>query len=115
MSGVWPGRRGQRGWWTESEEDRDAKYEKGVRSSSSCFQRHVGAWVAFAWKWTKSAHPVGGIAPCISGRRDWGGLLVRKAMTNLESILKSKDITLPTKVQIVKAMVFPVVMYGCES
>ena len=49
MSGVWPGRRGQRGWWTESEEDRDAKYEKGVRSSSSCFQRHVGAWVAFAW------------------------------------------------------------------
>lgn len=42
MSGVWPGRRGQRGWWTESEEERDAKYEKGVRSSSSCFQRQVG-------------------------------------------------------------------------
>ena len=36
-------------------------------------------------------------------------------MTNLDSILKSKDITLPTKVQLVKAMVFPVVMYGCES
>ena len=38
----------------------------------------------------------------------------RKAMTNLDSILKSRDITLPTKVHIVKAMVFPVVMYGCE-
>ena len=42
-------------------------------------------------------------------------LLVRKAMTNLDSILKSRDITLPTKVHRVKAMVFPVVMYGCES
>ena len=39
----------------------------------------------------------------------------RKAMTNLDSILKSKDITLPTKVHVVKAMVSPVVMYGCES
>ena len=42
-------------------------------------------------------------------------LLGRKAMTNQDSILKSRDITLPTKVHIVKAMVFPVVMYGCES
>ena len=42
-------------------------------------------------------------------------LLGRKAMTNLDSLLKSRDITLPTKVCIVKAMVFPVVMYGCES
>ena len=42
-------------------------------------------------------------------------LLERKVMTNLESILKSRDITLPTKVLLVKAMVFPVVMYGCES
>ena len=42
-------------------------------------------------------------------------LLGRKAMTNLDSILKSGDITLPTKVCLVKAMVFPVVMYGCES
>ena len=41
-------------------------------------------------------------------------LLGRKAMTNLDSILKSRDITLPTKVHVVKAMVFPVVMYGCE-
>ena len=41
-------------------------------------------------------------------------LLGRKAMTNLNSILKRRDITLPTKVHIVKAMVFPVVMYGCE-
>ena len=42
-------------------------------------------------------------------------LLGRKVMTNLDSILKSRDITFPTKVHLVKAMVFPVVMYGCES
>ena len=42
-------------------------------------------------------------------------LLGRKAMTNLDSILKSKDVILPTKIHLVKAMVFPVVMYGCES
>ena len=42
-------------------------------------------------------------------------LLGRKAMTNLDSILKNRDITLPTKVHLVKGMVFPVVMYGCES
>ena len=42
-------------------------------------------------------------------------LLWRKAMTNVDSILESRDITLPTKVLLVKAMVFPVVMYGCES
>ena len=46
-------------------------------------------------------------------KRRW--LLGRKAMTNLDSILKSRDITLPTKVHLVKAMVFPVVMYRCES
>ena len=44
-----------------------------------------------------------------------GLLLGREAMTNLDSVLKSRDITLPTKVHLVKAMVFPVVMYGCES
>ena len=44
-----------------------------------------------------------------------GLLLGRRAMTNLDSILKSRDITLPTKVLLVKALVFPVVMYGCES
>ena len=42
-------------------------------------------------------------------------LLAKKVMTNLDSIFKSRDITLPTKVRLVKAMVFPVVMYGCES
>ena len=42
-------------------------------------------------------------------------LLGRKPLTNLDSVLKSRDITLPTKVHLVKAMVFPVVMYGCES
>ena len=44
-----------------------------------------------------------------------GLLLGKKAMNNLDSILKSRDITLPTKVHLVKTMVFPVVMYGCES
>ena len=44
-----------------------------------------------------------------------GLLLGRKLMNNLDSILKSRDITLPTKVHLVKAMVFPVIMYGCES
>ena len=44
-----------------------------------------------------------------------GLILGRKVMTNLDSILKSRDITLPTKIRLVKAMVFPVVMYGCES
>ena len=42
-------------------------------------------------------------------------LLGRKAMTNVDSVLKSRDITLPTKVHLVKAIVFPLVMYGCES
>ena len=42
-------------------------------------------------------------------------LLGRKAMTNLDSVLKSRDITLPTKVRLIKSMVFPVVMYGCEN
>ena len=42
-------------------------------------------------------------------------LLGRKAMTNLDSVIKSRDISLPTKVRLVKAMIFPVVMYGCES
>ena len=46
-------------------------------------------------------------------KRHW--LLVRKAMTNLDSIFKSRDITLPIKLHLVKAMVFPVFMYGCES
>ena len=54
------------------------------------------------------------LVPCSHEiKRHW--LLGRKVMINLDSILKSKDITLPTKVCLVKAMVFPVVMYGCES
>ena len=44
-----------------------------------------------------------------------GGGKKKNAMTNLDSILKSRDITLPTKVQLVKALIFPVVMYGCEN
>ena len=64
------------------------------------------------------------LEPCGQGEsgkrnlRDWRGLcllLGRKVLTNLDSILKSRDITLSTKFRLVKAMVFPVVMYGCES
>ena len=50
-----------------------------------------------------------------SGQEYWSGLPLPSSMTNLDSILKSRDITLPTKVRLVKAMVFPVFMYGCES
>ena len=50
-----------------------------------------------------------------SGGHEMALLLRRKAMTNLKSILKSRDITLPTKVRLIKAVVFPVAMYGCES
>ena len=50
-----------------------------------------------------------------NGREVMTNLLERKIMTHLDSILKSRDVTLPTKVRLVKAMVFPVVMYGCES
>ena len=56
-----------------------------------------------------------GIAPLGSPVPVQPRLLGRKAMTNLDSILKSRDLTLPTKVRLVKAMVFQVVMYGCES
>ena len=52
---------------------------------------------------------------CIAMKLKDALLLGRKAMTNLDSILKSRDITLPTKVSLDKGMVFPVVMYGCES
>ena len=61
------------------------------------------------------------LGPKISVDGDWSHeikrclLLGRKAMTNLDSILKSRDITLPTKVHIVKVMIFPIVMYGCDS
>ena len=54
----------------------------------------------------------------MQARKEWHNIfkiLGRKAMTNIDSILKSRDITLPTKVHILKSMVFPVVMYGCES
>ena len=55
------------------------------------------------------------LSPCYFMAGDCSLLLGRKAMTNLDSILKSRDIILPTKVHLVKAIVFPVVMYGYES
>ena len=63
------------------------------------------------WEWKINIYPIGlcshEIKRCL--------LLGRKVMTNLDSIFKSRDITLPTKVRVVKDMVFPVVIYGCES
>ena len=61
--------------------------------------------------WGGSITAADGDCSCEIKRRS---LLGRKVMTNLDSILKSRDITLPSKVRLVKAMVFPVVMYGCE-
>ena len=65
-------------------------------------QNHCRWWLQ-PWNWK------------ILGRIFWKEKFGRKVMTNLDSILKSRDITLPTKAHLVKAMVFPVVMYGCES
>ena len=56
-----------------------------------------------------------GIVACYSPWDPWHSTPGRKVMTNLDSIFKSRDITLPTKVRLVKVMVYPVVMYGCES
>ena len=56
-----------------------------------------------------------GIVACYSPWDPWHSTPGRKVMTNLDSIFKSRDITLPTKVRLVKAMVYPVVIYGCES
>ena len=67
------------------------------------------AWCVSVHGVTKSWTQLSDFTFCLST------FLGRKAMTNLDSILKSRDITLPTKVHIVKVMVFPVVMYGCES
>ena len=65
----------------------------------------------FVWGWGSKITADGDYSHEIKRRL----LLGRKAMTNLASILKNRGITLPTKVRLVKAMVFPVVMYGCES
>ena len=66
-------------------------------------------WLTLFWGTPKSLHMV------IAAMKLRHLLLGKKVMTNLDSIFKSRDITLPKKVHLVKAMVFPVVMYGCES
>ena len=68
-----------------------------------------------AWRipWTAAHQATPSLG--FSRQEHWGGLPLPSPMTNLESILKSRDITLPTEVHLVKTMVFPVVMYGCES
>ena len=72
-------------------------------------ERVTGSFVC--WGWSSKITADGDCSHEIKRRL----LLGRKAMTNLDSILKSRDIILPTKVLLVKAMIFPVVMYGCES
>ena len=73
------------------------------RSSDSYFQELISSWAPQSLQTLTAAMKLRHL------------LLWRKAMTNLESILKSRDITLPTKVHLVKALVFPVFMYGCEN
>ena len=85
-------------WWLGSHHFMANRWGKSGNSDRFYFlgfQNHWGQW----------------LKPWIKRRL----LLRRKVMTNIDSILKSRDITLPTKVHTVKAMVFPVVMYGCES
>ena len=98
------------------------------------FQARILEWVAIsfssAWKWKVKVRLPSHVwllttpwtaayqaPPSMRFARQeyWSGLPLPSPMTNLDSILKSRDITLPTKVHLVKAMVFPVVMYGCES
>ena len=77
-----------------------------------------GKWMGKQWKQYQILFWGGSkiTADCDCSHEIKRGLLLgRKAVTNLDSIFKSRDITLPTKVHLVKAMVFPVVMYGCES
>ena len=75
----------------------------GVSASASVLPKNTQDWSPFGWTGWISLQSKG----C--------SLLWRKVMTSLDSILKSRDVTLSTKVRLVKAMVFPVVMYGCES
>ena len=67
--------------------------------------------LAIPWTATHQAPPSMGF----SRQEYWSGVPLPSPITNLDSILKSRDVTLPTKVRLVKAMVFPVVIYGCES
>ena len=67
------------------------------------------------WSFSFSISPSNEYSGLISFKMDYLGILGRRVMTNLDSIFKSRDIILPTKALLVKAMVFPVVMYGCES
>ena len=80
------------------------------RKSESEVVNHIRL-LATPWTAADQAPPSKGI----SRQEYWNGLPLPSPMTNLESILKSRDITLPTQVRLVKAIVFPVVMYGCES
>ena len=89
-------------------------------SGSSAFSKTITSW-QIDWETMETVRDFIFLGSKITADDDWNheikrySLLGRKAMTNLDSILKSRDIPLPTKVHLVKAMVFAVVMYGCES
>ena len=88
---------------------------KSLRHVHGIFQARVLEWGAIAFSdFILGGSKIAADGDC-SHEIKWCLLLGRKVMTNLESILKRRDITLPTKVRLVKAMVFPVIMYGCES
>ena len=77
--------------------------------------KHWKQWLTFFWGAPKSLQMVIAAMKLKTNKQTKRLLLGRNIMTNLDSILKSRDITLSTKVRLVKAIVFPVVMYGCES
>ena len=83
------------------------------RSYGSCSIANTNKWALFFWA-PKSLQMMTA-AMKLKKKKKKCLLLGRKAMPNLDSILKCRDINLPTKIHLVKAMVFPVVMYGCES
>ena len=86
----------------------------GRREESSGWGTHVYLWWIHFDIW-QNQYNIVKLKNKINKKKKRRLLLGRKVMTNLDSILKSRDITLPTKVPLVKAMVFPAVMYGCES
>ena len=111
----------------DSDAGRDWGQErKGMTEDEMAGWHHRLDGCKFAWTpgdgdgqqaWCAAIHGVAKSRTRLSDRTElnWTELLGRKVTTNLDSILKSRDITLPTKARIVKSMVFPVVMYGCES